>query len=247
MSDPENTLTKRFPGGQPINFTGKKVNMLTPIRCINNFHKSGNRVWECRCDCGSLVNVSTSNLSTKRQKSCGCISNAKKYSHLTKAEYKKKYSEMWKRTRINTSINVECPKCHHIRNVYKINYKRNNFTKKCFECSVKERNGENHNWYKNGNSKNIPLYGQIRKLFKNYIWKAKVQNRDAGICQVCFGDGYLVHHLEPFQYIIEKNKIETIEEATKCKELFDVTNGLLVCKDCHKELHEYRKMLGETI
>lgn len=48
-----------------INQTGKAFGQLTVIRYL------GKQLWECRCKCGLVKSVSSSNL--RRTKSCGCL------------------------------------------------------------------------------------------------------------------------------------------------------------------------------
>jgi hypothetical protein len=49
------------------------------------------------------------------------------------------------------------------------------------------------------------------------------------------------HHKKAFIQIIKSNKIETIEEAENCKELWDVENGITLCKRCHQKEHKIKK------
>lgn len=53
---------------------GKKFNMLTVVKQENSKSK-GKRYWLCKCDCGNLTVVNTSNLCSGQVKSCGCIAN----------------------------------------------------------------------------------------------------------------------------------------------------------------------------
>lgn len=51
---------------------GKRFGRLTVIGEVGtNAHR--NVVWRCRCDCGSIVDVSTTNLVSGKTKSCGCL------------------------------------------------------------------------------------------------------------------------------------------------------------------------------
>lgn len=56
------------------NLLGQKFNSLTVI--ADTFTKvNGKEVWECRCDCGSIVKVHSANLKNGSVKSCGCWAN----------------------------------------------------------------------------------------------------------------------------------------------------------------------------
>lgn len=57
--------------GKVIDLTGQKFGRLTVIeRAVLN---KGSALWRCRCDCGSGVVVSSSNLRSGHTKSCGCL------------------------------------------------------------------------------------------------------------------------------------------------------------------------------
>lgn len=47
--------------------TNKKFGRLTVIEWL------GNSKWKCKCECGNIVNVETSNLNNGNTKSCGCL------------------------------------------------------------------------------------------------------------------------------------------------------------------------------
>lgn len=51
--------------------TGRKYAELTVIKYINTSPDKKNRYWSCRCSCGKIVTVSTTDLTTGRIKSCG--------------------------------------------------------------------------------------------------------------------------------------------------------------------------------
>lgn len=50
--------------------TGQKFNMLTVL----SLDSRDPVYWKCRCDCGGITRVQTSNLKRGRVKSCGCLS-----------------------------------------------------------------------------------------------------------------------------------------------------------------------------
>lgn len=56
------------------NIIGKKFGYLTVIKDSGKRDKSGNALWECQCDCGNIIYVSTSNLTRENSGtiSCGC-------------------------------------------------------------------------------------------------------------------------------------------------------------------------------
>lgn len=64
--------------------------MLTVLSPSDKRNKSGNKQWKCRCQCGNIVDVTTSNLRSGNTKSCGCYRDicrsVKKYNKLIKED-----------------------------------------------------------------------------------------------------------------------------------------------------------------
>lgn len=88
--------------------------------------------------------------------------------------------------------------------------------------------------------KKLPVKEAIRKLFEYRQWRCDVYTRDDFTCQECGerGGQLIAHHIKSFIEIIEEYKIQTIQEAVNCLELWNINNGLTLCKKCHKELHK---------
>lgn len=75
----------------------------------------------------------------------------------------------------------------------------------------------------------------IRSLYEYRLWRSKIFEQDNWTCQTCNKRGcYLeAHHKKRTSNIIKENNIKTSEEAVNCKELWDLSNGVTLCKDCH--------------
>lgn len=58
--------------GKKIDLTGQRFGRLTAIRDTGK-KKWAYVVWQCQCDCGSLHEVVTSELTKGKTKSCGCL------------------------------------------------------------------------------------------------------------------------------------------------------------------------------
>lgn len=57
-----------------LDLTGKKVGRLTVISLHSLGGKAGGKTcWNCRCDCGKMIIVFSSNLVRHHTKSCGCL------------------------------------------------------------------------------------------------------------------------------------------------------------------------------
>jgi len=96
---------------------------------------------------------------------------------------------------------------------------------------------------------NRPIYDLIRECYKYRVWRHDILRRDNWTCQnqLCNKRGKYkkdnvrieVHHLNDYARIIKG--MRTLEEAENCVELWDITNGICLCRECHKSTdnHEY--------
>lgn len=78
-----------------LDLTNRKFGKLLVIRkAKNQKHKT---MWECKCDCGKITFVTTSNLTCNKIKSCGCLKNEKliQRNSLHKQRHTNLY-EVWK-------------------------------------------------------------------------------------------------------------------------------------------------------
>lgn len=93
-------------------------------------------------------------------------------------------------------------------------------SKRCIKCFQKGSLGSN---WKGGITS---LQEQIRHSIKYDIWRLGVFIRDNFTCQKCrIKKVYIeVHHIKPFHQIIKENNY---------KELWDINNGITLCKKCH--------------
>jgi len=68
-----------------INLTGQKFGRLTVIK-FAGVDEKGRTMWECQCECGSLIIVRSDNLKRGISKSCGCFSREMASKRLKKYE-----------------------------------------------------------------------------------------------------------------------------------------------------------------
>ena len=105
-----------------------------------------------------------------------------------------------------------------------------------FTLKHKLRGKEHPNW-KDGRTK---LQEKIRKSPRYAQWRTEVFQTDNFTCRGCGTKGSLVaHHIKAFNEILEENKIDSLEKALDCEELWNVNNGLTLCKKCHKLTDNY--------
>jgi hypothetical protein len=96
---------------------------------------------------------------------------------------------------------------------------------------------KHYNW-KGGISK---LQYSIRTCANNLNWKKKVLLRDNYICQFCgINKNLEIHHKIGVAEIITKYNIKFLDDARKCKPLWNINNGITICKKCHYKIHGRR-------
>jgi 5-methylcytosine-specific restriction endonuclease McrA len=106
--------------------------------------------------------------------------------------------------------------------------------------SIKKKQGidENHILW---NEFISPIQEKIRKLVEYKKWRENVYKKDNYVCQDCgYEKGGILnaHHNNIFFYqILIDNNIKTIEEAKSCDKLWDINNGITLCKECHIKRH----------
>ena len=75
--------------------TGQKFNKLTVLG-PGKRNSNGQIQWECKCDCGNIVLVTTTYLKSGHTKSCGCFNKEQASKRLNKSNFikaRKKYRE----------------------------------------------------------------------------------------------------------------------------------------------------------
>jgi len=101
----------------------------------------------------------------------------------------------------------------------------------------KNSRGENHYNWKGGNERIAVV---IRTMTETDRWKKDILKRDE-VCKKCGTALDLeVHHIIAISELVEKYEIETVEDARKCDLLWDVKNGVVLCRKCHCEEHGIR-------
>ena len=100
--------------------------------------------------------------------------------------------------------------------------------------------GKKHPNWKGGKSS---LALRIRRMKEYRHWYALVRYRDNGICRKCGAKEKPidVDHIKPFLLILKENNIHSLKEAKECKELWDTTNGQVLCTTCHAEKTKLEK------
>lgn len=98
---------------------------------------------------------------------------------------------------------------------------------------------KSHSWKggKTGLTERIRISSDYKK------WRADVFRRDGWTCQTCglrgHGNDIEAHHITPMKELLKKVHIKGLSDddkyllAMEIPQMFDVSNGATLCKDCH--------------
>jgi len=135
----------------------------------------------------------------------------------------------------------------------KLGKKRKPFSKKCKENMSNAHKGEK-SWFWGKKGSQHPGWrgglSSLNQLIRSNglmdSWRRKIFERDNFTCQECKGNGRLVaHHIVTFITLLRKNHITTVKEAEKCDELWNLDNGITLCKKCHDPTIKREKLYEE--
>jgi len=77
---------------------------------------------------------------------------------------------------------------------------------------------------------------QVRTCDRYKQWRKSIFKRDHYECQFCGAMGRLqVDHIKPFSFILNEEKVKTMEDAMKSEALWDMSNGRTLCEECHRK------------
>jgi len=127
----------------------------------------------------------------------------------------------------------------NLSRITKEQWEKGQFDKSLEERRKTPKRGKDHFNYKNGNGK---LRAKLYHLHEYKDWRFGVFKRDKFTCQEC-GQVRVdleVHHKIPFREIQAKHGFSNHIEAINCNELWDINNGITLCKKCHAETDSYR-------
>lgn len=143
----------------------------------------------------------------------------------------KKHSEESKKKISLSRIGRKFPKLSAIKKIQNSGSGNPNYGKR----------GKDASGYK-GDKCISPLRSQIRCSRKYKEWRTSIFERDNYTCQHCNsrgGDKH-AHHIKEFSTILNENNIKSFNDAMKLKELWDMSNGITLCENCHKKTFIYQ-------
>ena len=112
--------------------------------------------------------------------------------------------------------------------------------------------GETNGNWKGGIS---TLKDKITRSNKYKQWRQDVYVRDDFTCQKCNkkdGGNLNAHHIKRFKVLLAEAKeymslLDPFEAAMLYTPLWDIANGITLCKECHKKEHKSFKILQEAL
>lgn len=117
--------------------------------------------------------------------------------------------------------------------------------RRCPSCKginhSKRTSGPGHYNWKGGIT---PFNKELRNFITFIGWSAEVLKRDNYTCRECDnrGGNLAAHHIIRLSYIREHFNLNSVEDAGKCDILYDISNGVTLCENCHKACH--KKFIG---
>lgn len=197
--------------------------------------------WLCQCDCGKRVVVQANNLRSGNSRSCGCLRGEILSRHKLVNLIGRRFGRLKVESRVEDYVQPNggkhtqwlC-KCDCGNEILVVGtHLKSGHTVSC-GCYLQEiLSGSNSHFWKGGVT---PVVSQIRNSSRYKRWRKSVFKRDNYTCQVSgeSGQGNVVaHHIKPFYKILEENNIETFDQAERCEELWDVSNGVTLSKKWH--------------
>lgn len=117
--------------------------------------------------------------------------------------------------------------------------------KRCRSCDLRRKHslrGPRARTWKGGVTPTMLIIRHCQAMRK---WRIAIFTRDNYICRICAKRGGLLHadhYPRSFASIIHKYQIRTLEDALKCKPLWNIRNGRTLCAPCHRKRHKSKKV-----
>lgn len=209
-----------LPCRRPDDLTGQKFNMLLFLEY--RFTTKGKSYWLCRCDCGTECVLSCDTVKRGKTKSCGCLKRENLINNTYNRLLVRDFYETDKFGNATWLCRCICGK----ELIVTTGSLKSGHTTSC-GCYKKEMIGNKHPCWRHDLTDDERLENKNRKYCpRNRKWREKVLKRDNYTCQCCTTVrlDIQVHHI--YNY------------STHKKLRYVTSNGVSLCKDCHKRFHK---------
>lgn len=227
--------------GKAIDITGQRFGRLIALKPTENRSSKGSIMWLCKCDCGTIKEISIANLRNKRTKSCGCLARELTSKRQSESGYNltgKRFGRLKVIKAVGKRKNdgrIWLCKCD-CGNTTEVSARTlvSGHTRSCGCLQIEHitRLGLS-NKGKNNPAYNHDLTDEERSKNKfqrgsDEAKKARIETykRDNYTCNICGSKGgdLHAHHLDSFADNIDKR--------------FDLDNLITLCAECHKDFHK---------
>ena len=219
---------------------GDVINNIKVLQKLS-YSKTKGTLWECKCYCGKIFSVSSSNLRTGNTKSCGCkvkqllqLNSEVKLKNQTVNNFT--FLEPLEKRDVNGRIiwKVQCI----CGNLVELDSTRvfTGHTKSCGCISNSLRStslGGTGVPYET-----FELSDLIRHLPQYSSWRVQALTEANNWCQLSnTSEGLHIHHIIPLNVIIKNNAITKENYTQHLTSLFDSKNAFVLSDSAHMEFH----------
>jgi 5-methylcytosine-specific restriction endonuclease McrA len=203
-----------------IDLSNKKFGKLTVL----NLFESGDyklTKWNCICECGNIKSFLTSQLTTGKSKSCGCVYKNKDKTRIDLIGKTFGKLIVIKKSKEQSMWLCKCDCGNEV--ICRSTSLNSNSTKSC-GCLRSEMLSKSNSKFWKGGLDNINRSYRLRHKGEFGTWSKKIRKRD-NVCQKCFSKEKLnAHHIFNYDSYPEKG--------------LNVDNGITLCERCHKKFHK---------
>ena len=93
----------------------------------------------------------------------------------------------------------------------------------------------------------ITLGAHLRSIPEYTNWRVSVLERDNYVCQGCnkYGGAMDAHHIVYWQNLLQLLDVQPLDDFSSYNVLWDVRNGVTLCRQCHKSIHSPKGQLTQ--
>lgn len=218
--------------------TGQRFTKLTVGELVGR-NLSGLLLYECRCDCGETIAVTSDHLKSGNTRSCGCLAvEVKRRPRSPKLDYNSFIGQTFGKLTILSvngvnKFNHPLAQCRCECGTLKERGLSLIITGQLKSCGclrlevVKKKVGPLHNnWNPNKSQEERDLYKKKHRCLEFKQWSHKIKELYNFKCQICDEHRRRLesHHLNGWAQFPDQR--------------FDLENGVCLCKECHSLFHK---------
>lgn len=230
--------------------TGKVFSYLT-VLSLSRVEKQ-KAYWTCRCTCGNLIETQAASLVKGGTTSCGCKKGKKGIKDISGQVFGRLTAlYIWETSPVTWLFLCECGTTilrkpgavvhGSIKSCGCLNIE----VKKVNMSALLDRQKIEREIKHKDPSTPANLNRFARTCEKSPLWRQEVYQRDSYTCQDCGdarGGNLHAHHIVHLADLLVG--LKTPEEVLESPKVWDISNGVTLCNDCHAKRHENLKFLA---